>query len=100
MLCICYSGINPGIYARELMDTCQTIVSNCNSMPLPKPEEVLDLSALGAESRGSSTVLVAYFDGQVIVPILTPMLAIQGCVWILDCERKRNGKGSQIEEPM
>ncbi|KAF7129342.1 hypothetical protein RHSIM_Rhsim10G0056600 [Rhododendron simsii] len=56
-------GINPGIYARELMANCQKIVSNCNSMPLPKPEEVLNQSALGAKSPGSSTVLVAYFDG-------------------------------------
>ncbi|KAG5548532.1 hypothetical protein RHGRI_014025 [Rhododendron griersonianum] len=52
-----------GIYAQELMENCQKIVSNCNSMPLPKPEEVLHQSALEAKSPGSSTVLVAYFDG-------------------------------------
>ncbi|KAG5548526.1 hypothetical protein RHGRI_014021 [Rhododendron griersonianum] len=66
MFCICYSGINPGIYAQELMENCQKIVSNCNSMPLPKPEEVLNQSALGAKSPGSSTVLVAYFDGRAL----------------------------------
>ncbi|KAI8554892.1 hypothetical protein RHMOL_Rhmol05G0132100 [Rhododendron molle] len=59
-------GINPGIYAQELMDNCQEIVSNCNSMPVPKPEEVLNQSALGAKSPGSSTVLVAYFDGRAL----------------------------------
>ncbi|KAF7143288.1 hypothetical protein RHSIM_Rhsim05G0108800 [Rhododendron simsii] len=59
-------GINPGIYAQELMDNCQKIVSNCNSMPLPKPEEVLNQSALDAKSPGSSTVLVAYFDGRAL----------------------------------
>ncbi|XP_058213468.1 probable protein phosphatase 2C 71 [Rhododendron vialii] len=59
-------GINPGIYAQELMENCQKIVSNCNSMPLPKPEEVLNQSALGAKSPGSSTVLVAYFDGRAL----------------------------------
>ncbi|KAF7130160.1 hypothetical protein RHSIM_Rhsim10G0056800 [Rhododendron simsii] len=59
-------GINSGIYARELMDNCQKIVSNCSSTPLPKPEEVLNQSALGAKSRGSSTVLVAYFDGRTL----------------------------------
>ncbi len=67
--CICYSGINPGIYARELMENCQKIVSSRNSVPLPKPEEVLNQSALEAKSPGSSTILVAYFDGLVIVPL-------------------------------
>ncbi|GFY90146.1 protein phosphatase 2C family protein [Actinidia rufa] len=59
-------GINPGIYARELMDYCQKIVSDCNSVPVIEPKKVLELSALEAESPGSSTILVAYFDGQVL----------------------------------
>lgn len=45
-------------------------------MPVPKPGEVLKQSSLEAKSPGSSTVLVAYFDGRVIVPILTPTLAM------------------------
>ncbi|KAI8554894.1 hypothetical protein RHMOL_Rhmol05G0132300 [Rhododendron molle] len=53
-------GINPRIYAQELMENCQKIVSNCNSMPLPKPKEVLNQSALEAKSPGSSTVLALH----------------------------------------
>ncbi|GMP39061.1 hypothetical protein CsSME_00010049 [Camellia sinensis var. sinensis] len=57
-------GIDPGIYSRELMENCRKIVSECNSVP--HPEEVISESALEAESPGSSTILVAYFDGQVL----------------------------------
>ncbi|CAL5377738.1 unnamed protein product [Camellia sinensis] len=57
-------GINPGIYSRELMENCRKIVSECDSMPLINPEEVISEGALEAESPGSSTILVAYFDGQ------------------------------------
>ncbi|CAL5379573.1 unnamed protein product [Camellia sinensis] len=59
-------GINPGIYSRELMENCRKIVSECDSMPLINPEEVISEGALEAESPGSSTILVAYFDGQVL----------------------------------
>ncbi|THF99135.1 hypothetical protein TEA_027882 [Camellia sinensis var. sinensis] len=57
-------GINPGVYAQELMENCRKIVSQCNSIPLSNPVEVLNQSALEAQSPGSSTILVAYFDGQ------------------------------------
>ncbi|PSS26216.1 Protein like [Actinidia chinensis var. chinensis] len=59
-------GINPGIYARELMDNCQKIVSDCNGVPVIEPKKVLERSALEAQSPGSSTILVAYFDGQAL----------------------------------
>ncbi|KAL7235938.1 hypothetical protein ACSBR1_019255 [Camellia fascicularis] len=59
-------GIDPGIYSRELMENCRKIVSECNSIPLTNPEEVISESALEAKSPGSSTILVAYFDGQVL----------------------------------
>ncbi|CAL5329629.1 unnamed protein product [Camellia sinensis] len=59
-------GINPGIYSRELMENCRKIVSECDSMPLINPEEVISEAALEAESPGSSTILVACFDGQVL----------------------------------
>ncbi|KAG6508286.1 hypothetical protein ZIOFF_033660 [Zingiber officinale] len=54
-------GINAGLYARELMESCQRFVSKyegCN------PNEILVKSAAEASSPGSSTVLVGYFDGQ------------------------------------
>jgi len=60
-----FPGIDPGIYSQELMENCRKIVSECNSVP--HPEEVISESALEAESPGSSTILVAYFDGQVFV---------------------------------
>ncbi|XP_059446199.1 probable protein phosphatase 2C 71 isoform X2 [Corylus avellana] len=59
-------GINAGLYARELMENCQKIVSDPKSAPVTKPEELLIRSAAESQSPGSSTVLVAYFDGQVL----------------------------------
>ncbi|THF96102.1 hypothetical protein TEA_020839 [Camellia sinensis var. sinensis] len=62
----CGQRIDPGIYSRELMENCRKIVSKCNSIPLTNPEEVISKSNLEAKSPGSSTILVAYFDGQVL----------------------------------
>ena len=59
------SGIDPGVYARELMDNCKKIVSEGNGSIRATPEEVLSLSVAKSQSPGSSTVLVAHFDGQV-----------------------------------
>ncbi|CAK9181656.1 unnamed protein product [Ilex paraguariensis] len=59
-------GINPGVYARELMANCEKIVSSCISLQITNPEEVLNRSIAEAQSPGSSTILVAYFDGQVL----------------------------------
>ncbi|XP_059648089.1 probable protein phosphatase 2C 62 [Cornus florida] len=59
-------GTTPGIYAQELMEICEKIVIDCNSVPITNPEEVLNRSAVGAQSPGSSTALVAYFDGQAL----------------------------------
>ncbi|KAK9287570.1 hypothetical protein L1049_015991 [Liquidambar formosana] len=57
-------GINAGLYAQELMENCEKIVLDCKSVPMTNPKEVLNQSAAAAQSPGSSTVLVAYFDGQ------------------------------------
>ncbi|XP_052205396.1 probable protein phosphatase 2C BIPP2C1 isoform X2 [Diospyros lotus] len=57
-------GINAGIYARELMENCEKILSDFSSNLLTDPKEVLSRSALESKSPGSSTILVAYFDGQ------------------------------------
>ncbi|KAL4614741.1 hypothetical protein ACB092_07G075000 [Castanea dentata] len=59
-------GINAGRYAQELLENCEKIVLDSKSVSMTKPEEVLVRSAAESQSPGSSTVLVAYFDGQVL----------------------------------
>lgn len=59
-------GINAGLYARELMKNCKRIVLECEGSPGIKPDQILFKSAARAFSPGSSTVLVANFDGQVL----------------------------------
>jgi hypothetical protein len=59
------SGINAGLYARELMDSCEKIITETQGAPGMRTEEVLAKAADEARSPGSSTVLVAHFDGQV-----------------------------------
>ncbi|KAK4564101.1 hypothetical protein RGQ29_006262 [Quercus rubra] len=63
-------GINAGRYAQELLENCEKIVLDSKSVPMTKPEEVLIRSAAESQSPGSSTVLVAYFDGQDIAEYL------------------------------
>ncbi|PON99406.1 PPM-type phosphatase domain containing protein [Trema orientale] len=53
-----------GPYARELMKNCEKIVSDCEGIPVNEPEEVLVRSVAETQSPGSSTILVAHFDGQ------------------------------------
>ncbi|KAG7977526.1 hypothetical protein I3843_05G035800 [Carya illinoinensis] len=59
-------GVSTGLYACELMENCEKIVSDPKIAPVIKPEELLIRSAAESQSPGSSTVLVAYFDGQVL----------------------------------
>uniref|UniRef100_A0A0E0CWJ1 Protein phosphatase n=1 Tax=Oryza meridionalis TaxID=40149 RepID=A0A0E0CWJ1_9ORYZ len=61
-----FEGINAGLYARELMDGCKKAVMESQGAPEMRPEEVLAKAADEARSPGSSTVLVAHFDGQVL----------------------------------
>ncbi|CAL4913034.1 unnamed protein product [Urochloa decumbens] len=61
-----FEGINAGLYARELMDGCKKIVTETQGAPGMRTEEVLAKAADEARSPGSSTVLVAHFDGQVL----------------------------------
>ncbi|KAF3794226.1 putative protein phosphatase 2C 71 [Nymphaea thermarum] len=58
-------GINAGLYARELMDNCFKLASD-HGGTLIKPEQLLLHAAAETNSAGSSTVLVAKFDGQVL----------------------------------
>ncbi|XP_017214770.1 probable protein phosphatase 2C 71 isoform X3 [Daucus carota subsp. sativus] len=59
-------GSNPGVYARELMEHCGKIVSNSSGISILKPVEVLHRIVAEAQSPGSSTILLAHFDGQIL----------------------------------
>lgn len=59
-----FEGINAGLYARELMDGCKKFIMENQGAADIKPEQVLSKAADEAHSPGSSTVLVAHFDGQ------------------------------------
>lgn len=60
-----FLGINAGLYAKELMENCERLVSESLNGSGTKPDQIINRSAVDAISSGSSTVLVAYFDGQV-----------------------------------
>lgn len=59
------AGINAGLYSRELMENCTKFVAECQTVPETGPDQILIRSAAKAYFPGSSTVLVAFFDGQV-----------------------------------
>lgn len=61
-----FEGINAGLYARELMDSCHRIISASKDAQDLTPSQLLVKAAAEARSPGSSTVLVAHFDGQVL----------------------------------
>ncbi|TYG80755.1 hypothetical protein ES288_D02G241300v1 [Gossypium darwinii] len=61
-----FEGISVGVYAKELMENCERIVSDRNGVPITDPVEILNRSAANTQSCGSSTVLVAYFDDQAL----------------------------------
>ncbi|XP_010530608.1 PREDICTED: probable protein phosphatase 2C 62 isoform X2 [Tarenaya hassleriana] len=57
-----FEGINAGVYAQELLNNCQKIISD-ESVQITDPVEILGRSASETKSNGSSTALVAHFDG-------------------------------------
>ncbi|KAL2460451.1 putative protein phosphatase 2C 62 [Abeliophyllum distichum] len=59
-------GVNPGIFAQELIKNCEIIVSDCTGDSVNNPVEILKHSVDRTQSPGSSTVLIAYFDGQAL----------------------------------
>ncbi|XBJ19940.1 hypothetical protein VPH35_010848 [Triticum aestivum] len=61
-----FEGINAGLYARELMDGCKKVIAESEGGSELAPEQVLSKAAAEASSPGSSTVLVAHFDGQLL----------------------------------
>ncbi|KAJ8625741.1 hypothetical protein MRB53_034271 [Persea americana] len=61
-----FEGINAGLYSRELMENCAKFVAECQTVPGTGPDQILIQSAAKAYFPGSSTVLVAFFDGQAL----------------------------------
>ncbi|CAA7401024.1 unnamed protein product [Spirodela intermedia] len=61
-----FEGINAGLFARELMNNCERLVSDCRGAPAAPPTQILSQSAMKSRSLGSSTALVAFFDGQAL----------------------------------
>lgn len=59
------SGTCVGLYAKELMEYCEKIVSDRDQVSITDPVEVLNRAAANTQSSGSSTALVAYFDDRV-----------------------------------
>lgn len=59
------SGSRAGLYSQELTENCKKIVMESKSSPITDPVEILKRSAAETQSPGSSTILVACFDGQV-----------------------------------
>nr|GMC83277.1 probable protein phosphatase 2C 62 [Ipomoea batatas]GMC85580.1 probable protein phosphatase 2C 62 [Ipomoea batatas] len=57
-------GTYPGLYSRELMENCEKVILQSGSDSGTDPKVVLKLSVAKVESPGSSTVLIAHFDGQ------------------------------------
>ncbi|KAF2309028.1 hypothetical protein GH714_000177 [Hevea brasiliensis] len=65
-----FAGTNAGLYAQELINNCGKIVVDSKSTLITNPVQVLDKAAMETKSLGSSTALVAYFDGQEIAELL------------------------------
>lgn len=61
------------------MENCERIVSGCGEPQGMKPDQVLVETAAKARSAGSSTALVAYFDGQVY-SFKNYLIASQSCM--------------------
>ncbi|PIN07039.1 Serine/threonine protein phosphatase [Handroanthus impetiginosus] len=59
-------GTKPGVYAQEIIKNCERLVSYSNGNSVNNPLELLNLSVAETQSPGSSTVLIAQFDGQAL----------------------------------
>ncbi|KAL8188994.1 hypothetical protein R6Q57_029514 [Mikania cordata] len=61
-----FEGTDPGIYAQELMRTCEEIVSDTSSVPVSNPVELLCRGVKETNMSGSANVLIANFNGQAL----------------------------------
>ncbi|KAL7157193.1 hypothetical protein ABFS83_02G061100 [Erythranthe nasuta] len=61
-----FHGTETGVYAQELVKNCEMLISNCKGDSVNNPVELLKLGVSETGSAGSSAVLIARFDGQVL----------------------------------
>ncbi|KAI3774553.1 hypothetical protein L1987_49111 [Smallanthus sonchifolius] len=61
-----FEGTDRGVYAQELMKTCEKIVSDSSSVPMTNPVELLCRGVKETNMSGSSNVLIANFNDQVL----------------------------------
>ncbi|KAL7119420.1 hypothetical protein ACP275_02G061900 [Erythranthe tilingii] len=61
-----FQGTETGVYAQELVKNCEMVILNCKGDSVNNPVELLKLGVSETGSAGSSTVLIARFDGQVL----------------------------------
>ncbi|KAD6795417.1 hypothetical protein E3N88_06313 [Mikania micrantha] len=61
-----FEGTDPGIYAQELMRTCEEIVLDTSSVPVSNPVELLCRGVKETNMSGSANVLIANFNGQAL----------------------------------
>lgn len=62
--------MDPGVYARELMRTCEEIVSvsdATSNVPMTSPVELLCRGVKETNMSGSSNIMIANFNGQVCI---------------------------------
>lgn len=68
------------------MENCEKIVSESQNTSITDPVKVLTRSAAETQSPGSTTVLVAYFDGQVLTWVFLVFFTLLWQVYIIHCE--------------
>ena len=62
-----HAGTDPGVYAQELMRTCEEIILDTSRAPISNPVELLCRGVKETNMSGSSSVLIANFKDQVCV---------------------------------
>lgn len=61
-----FEGTDPGVYAQELMRTCEEIALDTSNAPMSNPVELLCRGVKETNMSGSSNVLIANFDDQAL----------------------------------
>ncbi|CAH1426199.1 unnamed protein product [Lactuca virosa] len=64
-----FEGTDPGVYAQELMRTCEEIVSvsdTTSNVPMTSPVELLCRGVKETNMSGSSNIMIANFNGQAL----------------------------------
>ncbi|KAJ9538309.1 hypothetical protein OSB04_031042, partial [Centaurea solstitialis] len=61
-----FEGTDPGVYAQELMRTCEEIILDTSRAPISNPVELLCRGVKETNTLGSSSVLIANFEDQAL----------------------------------